>query len=223
MQNWKGDGEGGGWEQYLALAGTPENVIFQRFEAQPLARYQGRTLAEFMRDRGIPSKELAVIEAVRENGNEVNALFRTQSEVNLRKFLAQPWVSIGSDASSVAPEGVHIEAPTHPRTYASFTKLFETYVKKEKLLSLQEAVRRVTSLAAAELRIADRGTLKEGYFADIAIFDPAAMREVTTFADSHRLSEGMRHVLVNGQAVLTDGRHTGALPGRAVRGPGWKR
>jgi N-acyl-D-amino-acid deacylase len=220
MQNWQGGDAGGGWEQYLALADTPENVIFLRFQAEPLKKYQGKTLADFMRDRGISSKEEAAIEVVRENRNEVSTLFRTQTETNLRKFLAQPWVSIGQDASSIAAEGVHIQSPVHPRTYGSFTRLIEKFVRGEKLMSLQEAIRRVTSLPAGELRIADRGALKQGYFADVVVFDPAAVHEVTTFADSHQYSQGMRHVFVNGEAVLTDGKHTGALPGRAVRGPG---
>ena len=221
MQEWTGDGSGGGWEQYLALADTPENVIFLRFQAESLKKYQGKTLAEFMRDRGIDSKERAAIEVVRENRNEVSTLFRTQTETNLRKFLAQAWVSIGSDASSIATEGVHIRSPVHPRTYGSFTRLIERFALAEKLMSLQEAVRRVTSLPAGELRIPERGALKEGYFADVVVFDPAAVHELTTFADSHQYSQGMRHVFVNGRAVLTDGKHTGALPGRAVRGPGW--
>jgi N-acyl-D-amino-acid deacylase len=223
MQNWKGGDLGGGWEQYLVLADTPENVIFLRFKEESLKSYQGRTLADFMRDRGIAAKERAAIEVVRENRNEVSTLFRTQTETNLRKFLAQPWVSIGSDASSIATEGVHLGSPVHPRTYGSFTRLIEKFARTEGLMSLQEAIRRVTSLPATELRIADRGALKEGYFADVAVFDPAAVHEMTTFADSHQYSRGMMHVFVNGKAVLADGKHTGALPGRAVRGPGWNK
>jgi N-acyl-D-amino-acid deacylase len=222
MQAWRGGGDGSGWEQYLALVESPAGVIFLRTEVDSLRQYQGRTLADFMRDRKIGSPALAAMEMVRENKNEIMTVFRTQSEENLRRFVRQPWVAMGSDAQSIATEGAHLDSPVHPRTYASATRWLEKFVREEQVLALPEAVRRLTALPAQAMGIRDRGRLEVGSFADIAVFDPAAVRERSTFAESHRYSEGMRHVLVNGQAVLSDGRHTGALPGRAVRGPGWR-
>jgi N-acyl-D-amino-acid deacylase len=137
--------------------------------------------------------------------------------------LRLPWVSFGSDAASIASESVFLNARPHPRTYGNFARLLGHYVRDERVLPLQEAVRRLTSLPAANLGIRERGALRQGYYADLAIFDPASIADRATFADPHQYAVGMRHVFVNGGQVLANGEPTGATPGRVVRGPGWHR
>jgi len=145
------------------------------------------------------------------------------SEDNVRKGLVQPWVSYGSDASAIATEPPFTDTPVHPRAYGNFARLLGRYVRDEKLLTLAEAVRKLSALPAANLRIADRGQLKPGFYADLAIFDPNTIADRATYEQPHRYAVGMRHVLVNGVPVLSDGEHNGATPGRFVRGPGWNR
>ncbi len=160
-----------------------------------------------------------MIELIVQDESRVGTIFHTMSEDNVRLGLVQPWVSFGSDAgTATVPAGA--AEPTHPREYGNFARLLGRYVRDEKLLTLGEAVRKLTSLPAANLRIKDRGALKTGHFADIAVFDPATISDRATFEDSHQYSVGMRHVFVNGVAVLKDGEHTGAKPGRFVKGPG---
>ena len=143
------------------------------------------------------------------------------SEDNLRKQIAQPWMSFGSDGKSMAPEGVFLKSATHPRAYGNFARLLGKYVRDEQVITIEEAVRRLTTLPATNMKIEKRGALKEGYFADVVIFDPQKIQDHSTFEDPHQLSTGMTHVFVNGVQVLRDGEHTGATPGRVVRGPGW--
>lgn len=130
-------------------------------------------------------------------------------------------MSFGSDAGSLAPEGVFLESNTHPRAYGNFSRLLGKYVRDEKIISLEEAIRKLTSLPASNLKIKNRGSLAEGYFADIAIFNPETIKDHSTFAEPHQFSTGMEHVIINGEQVLKYGEHTGALPGKVVRGPGW--
>jgi N-acyl-D-amino-acid deacylase len=144
------------------------------------------------------------------------------SEENVREKIRQPWVSVGSDADAPAPEGVFLESNPHPRAYGTFARFLGRYVRDEELMSLAEGVRRVTSLPAGNLRIEDRGSLKAGHYADVVVFDPATIRDHATFEEPHQYSTGVVHVLVNGEPVLKDGEHTGAKPGRVVRGPGWR-
>ncbi len=144
------------------------------------------------------------------------------SEDNVKKKLALPYMSICSDAGSYATEGVFLFQSTHPRAYGSFARLLGKYVREEKVISLEEAIRRLTSLPAKNLRIKKRGLLKNGYYADVVIFDPKKIKDNATFQKPHQYATGMIHVFVNGQQVLKDGEHTGALPGRVVRGPGWR-
>jgi len=141
----------------------------------------------------------------------------------VRREVALPWMSFGSDASSQAPEGVFLKSSTHPRAYGNFARLLGKYVREEKALTLQEAVRRLAALPAANLGIRDRGTLTPGKLADVVVFDPATIRDTATFEKPQSYAVGMRHVFVNGVQVLKDGEHTGATPGRFVHGPGWKR
>jgi N-acyl-D-amino-acid deacylase len=145
------------------------------------------------------------------------------SEENVRRKVAIPWVSFGSDAGAPAAEGVFVRTSTHPRAYGNFARLLGRYVRDEGIVPLAEAVRRITGLPAETLGLADRGLVAPGYFADLAVFDPARIQDHATYEEPHRYATGMVHVLVNGEQVVRDGEHTGALPGRVVRGAGWRR
>ncbi|HEX8448267.1 MAG TPA: D-aminoacylase [Allosphingosinicella sp.] len=182
--------------------------------------YSGKRLPEIAALRGKSAAETAV-DLVAEDASQVVTIFHSISEDNLRKVLARPWVSFGSDAAAIATEPPFTDKEVHPRTYGNFARLLGRYVRDEKALSLAEAVRRLTSLPAANLRIADRGRLERGLYADLAIFDPARIADRATYEKPHQYAVGMRHVFVNGVQVLRDGEHTGAKPGRFVRGPGW--
>jgi len=144
------------------------------------------------------------------------------AEDNVKKQIRLPWVSFGSDAASMAPEGVFVKTSTHPRSYGNFARLLGKYVRDERVVPLEEAIRKLTSLPAATLRVKDRGRLAPEYLADVVVFDPATIADKATYERPHQYAVGMRHVWVNGVRVLKDGEHTGSKPGRVVRGPGWK-
>jgi N-acyl-D-amino-acid deacylase len=152
----------------------------------------------------------------------VGTIYFLMSEENVRKQVLQPWVSFDSDEGSYAPAGVFLKANPHPRAYGNFARLFRKYVREEHLISVQEAVRRLTSLPAANLRLQRRGLLKTGSYADVVVFDPASIADHATYDKPHQYATGVVDVFVNGRQVLKDGEHTGAKPGRVVRGPGWK-
>jgi N-acyl-D-amino-acid deacylase len=191
--------------------------------ANPALRiYAGKRMPEIAALRGKSAAETA-LDLVAEDRSQVGTIFHSISEDNLRKVLSRPWVSFGSDAAAIAAEPPFTDKEVHPRAYGNFARLLGRYVRDEKALSLAEAVRRLTALPADNLRIADRGRLKKGLFADIAIFDPAKIADVATYEKPHQYAVGMRHVFVNGAQVLKDGEHTGATPGRFVHGPGWRR
>jgi N-acyl-D-amino-acid deacylase len=192
------------------------------FRNPALRIYAGKRLLEIARMRGTSPEDTA-IDLIVEDNSRVGTIFHIMSEDNVRMGLVQPWVSFGADAAAVTAEPPNTDTPTHPRAYGNFARLLGRYVREEKLLKLPEAVRRLSALPAANLRIADRGQLKPGFFADVAVFDPKRIADRATFEDSHQYAVGMRHVLVNGVPVLQDGDHTGAKPGRVVRGPGWRR
>jgi N-acyl-D-amino-acid deacylase len=160
------------------------------------------------------------MDLVSEDESRVATVYFLMSEDNLVKQMRQPWVSFGSDAPSMAPELPFTKSSTHPRAYGNFARLLGRYVREEKVLTLEEAVRRLSGLPATNLELDRRGFLKEGMFADIVVFDPATIADRATFEQPHQYSVGMRHVFVNGAQVLKDGEHTGATPGRALRGPG---
>ncbi len=143
------------------------------------------------------------------------------SEDNVRRKLAKPWVSFGSDAGAPATEGVFLNTNPHPRAYGNFSRILGKYVRDEEIITMQEAIRRMTSLPAYNIGIADRGQLREGYYADVVVFDPEKIADQATFEEPHQYATGVWHVFVNGEQVLKNGRHTGATPGRVVRGPGW--
>ena len=207
------------WEN-LGLAAGPEGTLLVGFNNPELRRYAGMTLAEVAAERKTGSAE-AAIDLVIEDGSRVQAIYFLMSEENVTRGIALPWVSFGSDAASMATEGVFLKRSTHPRAYGNFARVIGKYVRAEQVISLPEAIRKLTKLPATNLNIRQRGELKEGYFADVVIFDPAAVQDHATYERPHQYATGMRHVLVNGMPVLRDGEHTGALPGQVVRGPGW--
>lgn len=207
------------WENLGFFAG-PEGTLFIGFQNEALNNYLGRTLAEVARERHQDPRD-TIIDLVIEDGSQVSTVYFLMSEENLREQIRQPWMMFGSDAGAYATEGETLKKAAHPRTYGNVARLLGHYVREENIISLEEAVRRLTSLPAETLGIADRGRLSLGFFADIVIFNPETVADRSTFADPHVYSVGINHVLVNGVPVITDGEHTGTTPGRAVRGPGW--
>jgi N-acyl-D-amino-acid deacylase len=212
---------GQGWENLFYGAG-PEGMLLAQFRNPALRIYTGKTLAEVARMRGTSPEETAM-DLVVEDQSRVGTIYFLMSEENVRRQVQLPWISFGSDAASQAAEGVFLNSHPHPRTYGNFARLLGRYVRDERLVPLQEAVRRMTTLPAGNLGLVERGALRPGYFADLAIFDPANVADRATFERPHQYSVGMRHVFVNGTQVLADGEHTGATPGRVVRGRGWNR
>jgi N-acyl-D-amino-acid deacylase len=210
------------WENLYLAAGSADRVILVGFKNEQLKPLTGKTLAEVSKLRGKSPEETAM-DLVVEDGSRVGAVYFLMSEDNVRKQIKLPWVSFCSDSPSLAPEGVFLKSSTHPRAYGSFARLLGRYVRDEKLIPLADAIRRLTSFPAENLRLKQRGWLRPGYFADIVAFDPARVQDHATFEKPHQYSTGVVHVWVNGEQVLLDGEHTGAKPGQVVRGPGWKR
>ena len=209
------------WESLYLAAGSPERVLIVGFKNPKLKALTGKTLAEVATLRGKSPEETAM-DLVIEDGTRVGVVYFLMTEDNLRKQLRKPWVMIDSDAASMAPEGPFLKSNPHPRAYGTFARLLGRYVRDEKVLTLADAVRRLTSLPSETLHLDRRGALRPGYFADVVVFDPAQVQDHATFDQPHQYSTGVRDVLVNGQAVLRDGEHPGAKPGRVVRGPGWR-
>ncbi|HEV2912139.1 MAG TPA: D-aminoacylase [Pyrinomonadaceae bacterium] len=207
------------WENFYIAAGSPERILLVGFRNDKLKPLTGKTLAEVARMRGTDPVE-TIMDLMLEDRSRVETVYFLMSEENIKKQLRLPWVSLGSDAASMAPEGAFLKSSTHPRAYGNFARLLGKYVREEKVVSLAEAVRRLTGLPATNLGLKDRGFLKEGMFADVVVFDPATISDRATFDKPHQYAVGMRHVFVNGIQVLKDGEHTGAKPGRALWGPG---
>jgi N-acyl-D-amino-acid deacylase len=203
------------WENLMLLAGSADRVLLIGFKNDALKPLTGKTLAEVAKIRGV-SAEDAAIDLVIEDGSRVEAVYFLMDEDNVRKQIRQPWVSFGSDAGASAPEGVFLRSSTHPREYGNFANLLGRYVRDEKLIPLEEAVRRLTSLPATNLGIAERGALREGFHADVVVFDPATIAARSTYDRPRQYAGGMQHVFVNGTQTLRDGEHTGAKPGRVV-------
>ncbi len=208
------------WENLYLAAGSPDNVLVVGFKEDSLKYLTGKTLTEVAALRGT-SPEVTAIDLVIADHSRVGTVYFLMSEENVKRQIAIPWVSFGSDAGSMAPEGVFLRSNPHPRAYGNFARLLGKYVRDEGIISLEEAIRRLTTLPAENLKIERRGRLASGMYADVVVFDPDRIRDHATFAEPHQLAEGMVHVWVNGTAVLQDGEHTGATPGRVVRGPGW--
>jgi N-acyl-D-amino-acid deacylase len=208
------------WENLMLLAGGPDKVLLISFKNPKLKPLTGKTLAEVAKMRGKTPEETAM-DLVIEDDSRVGTVYFLMSEENVRRQTGLPWMSFGSDAESQAPEGVFLKSSTHPRAYGNFARLLGKYVRDEKAATLPDAIRRMTSLPATNLGIKGRGVLKPGYYADVVVFDPAKIQDHATFEKPQQLSTGVRDVFVNGVQVLKDGKHTGAKPGRFVRGPGW--
>ena len=173
------------------------------------------------RERYVESVDATAIDLVVEDNSRIGVCYFMMSDDNVRKKVAQPWVSFGSDEEASATEGVFLESNNHPRAFGTFARVLGKYSRDEGVVALEEAVRRMTSFPAENIGIRDRGRLAEGFFADIVVFDPASVQDHATFEDPHHYATGVHHVFVNGEQVVANGEHTGATPGRVVRGPGW--
>jgi N-acyl-D-amino-acid deacylase len=209
------------WENLYFAAGSADKLLLSEFKNDTLKKYTGKTLAEVAAIRGTDAEDTAM-DLVIQDQTRVGVVYFLMSEDNVRKQIPLPYLSFGSDAAAMANEGVFMKSSTHPRAYGNFARLLGKYVREEKVITLEEAVRKLTSLPAEHLKIKKRGYLKPGFFADIVVFDPATIADKATFEQPHQYAVGVNHVFVNGVQVLKNGEHTGATPGRVVRGPGWK-
>jgi N-acyl-D-amino-acid deacylase len=208
-----------GWENFYLGAGSPERILLVGFKQDRLKPLQGKTLAEVAKQRDKDPVE-TLLDLLVEDESRIDTVYFLMSEENVRKLVPLPWVSFGSDEASQAPEGVFLKGMPHPRAYGNFARLLGKYVREDKLLPLTEAVCKLTSLPAKNLGLDRRGLLKEGYFADVVVFDPQTIVDRATYDKPHQYAVGVKHVFVNGVQVLKDGEHTGAKPGRALWGPG---
>ena len=209
------------WENLLLMAGGADNVLLLGFANDSLRQFTGMTLAQVAKIYGKSPEETAM-DLVMTDSTRVGTAYFMMSEENIKRQIALPYLSFGSDAGSPAAEGVFLKSNDHPRAYGNFARLLGKYVRDEKVIPMEEAIRKLTSLPASNLKIKKRGSLQTGYFADVVVFDPQKIQDHATFEQPHQYSTGMMHVFVNGEQVLEDGEHTGARPGRVVRGPGWK-
>src|SRR3989440_4507737 len=207
------------WENLYLAAGSPDKILLVGFKSEKLKPLTGKSLAEVAKMRGKDTIE-TMMDLIAEDESRIGCVYFLMSEENVKKEIAKPWISFGSDESSQAPEGVFLKSNPHPRAYGNFARVLGKYVRDEKVIALPEAIRRLSALPATNLGLDHRGFLKEGIFADVVVFDPATVGDRATFDKPHQYSVGMKHVFVNGAQVLKDGEHTGAKPGRAVWGPG---
>jgi N-acyl-D-amino-acid deacylase len=207
------------WENLYMLAGSPDRLLLASFRTEKLKPLAGKTLAEVAKMRGKDPVE-TIMDLVLEDRSRIGTIYFLMSEENIKKQIRLPWVSFGSDAASIAPEGNVLRSSAHPRAYGNFARLLGKYVRDEKVISLTEAIRRLTGLPATNLELDHRGFLKPGMFADVVVFDPRTIADRATFENPHQLSVGVKDVFVNGVQVLKDGEHTGTKPGRALWGPG---
>ena len=208
------------WENLYYAAGTPEKVILVGFKNDSLKYLTGKSVAEVAVMHG-KSPEETMIDLVINDDSRVETVYFLMSEKNIARQIGMPWVSFGSDAGSMSPQGFFLKQNPHPRAYGNFARLLGRYVREKNLISLEEAVRRLTSLPAENLKIKKRGLLKVGNYADVVVFNPETITDLATFNTPYQLAVGVVHVFVNGEQVLKDGIHTGATPGRVVWGPGW--
>ena len=207
------------WENLYLAAGSPDKILLAGFKSEKLKPLTGKSLAEVAKMRGKDPIE-TIMDLLSEDESRIDAMYFLMSEENVRKELAKPWISFGSDEASQAPEGVFLKSNPHPRAYGNFARVLGKYARDEKVLTLPEAVRRLSALPATNLGLDHRGFVQEGMFADVVVFDPATIADRATFDKPHQYAVGMKHVFVNGVQVLKDGEHTGAKPGRALWGPG---
>jgi N-acyl-D-aspartate/D-glutamate deacylase len=207
------------WENLYIGAGSPDKILLFGFKSDKLKPLTGKSLAEVAKMRG-KDPITTIMDLIAEDESRIDTIYFLMSEENVKKELAKPWISFGSDEASQAPEGVFLKSNPHPRAYGNFARVLGKYVRDEKLIPMKEAVRRLSGLPATNLGLDHRGFLKEGMFADVVVFDPATISDRATFEKSHQYAVGMKHVFVNGMQVIKDGNHTGAKPGRALWGPG---
>lgn len=208
------------WENLLLLAGSPDRVLLISFKNPKLKPLTGKTLAEVAKMRGKSPEETAM-DLVIEDGSRVGTVYFLMSEANIKREAALPWMGLGSDEASEAPEGVFLKSSSHPRAYGNVARFLGKYVRDEKATTLPDAIRRLTSQPATNLGVRLRGSLKPGYYADVVVFDPASIQDHATFEKPKQLATGVDDVFINGVQVWRNGKHTGAKPGRFVRGPGW--
>ena len=213
------EGSEDGWENFFRGTGGPGGILILGTRLAENRRYQGKTLAQVAEMDGVDAID-ALMNLVRRDRSRVSTAYFMMSEENVRKQLALPWVSFGSDARSTAAEGAFLNSSTHPRAYGNFARLLGKYVRDEHIIGLPEAIRRLSRLPADNLELDHRGRIEPGYFADLVVFDPEVIADVATYAEPHQYSRGVRDVIVNGAPVLRDGAFTGTLPGRALYGPG---
>ena len=207
------------WENLYLAAGSPEKILLSGFKSEKLKPLTGKSLAEVAKMRGKDPVETAM-DLIAEDESRIDTIYFLMSEENVKKEIAKPWVSFGSDEASQAPEGNFLKSNCHPRAYGCFTRVLGKYTREEKILTLEQAIRKLSGLPATNLGLDHRGFVQEGMFADVVVFDPATVGDKATFDKPHQYSVGMKHVFVNGAQVLKDGEHTGAKPGKAVWGPG---
>lgn len=205
------------WENLYYGAGSADKVLLLGFRRDSLFKYAGKSLAEVAKHRNTTPED-AAIDLIIQDSSRVEVAYFLMSEENVRKQVALPWVSFGSDAASMATEGKFIKQSSHPRAYGNFARVIGQYVREEKILPLELAIHKLAKVAATNLHIQKRGELKVGNYADILIFDPAKVKDKATYENPHQYAEGMQHVWVNGVQVLKEGEHTGAKPGRFVKG-----
>jgi N-acyl-D-amino-acid deacylase len=207
------------WENLYLSAGSPDRIILVGFKSEKLKPLTGKSLAEVAKMRGKDPIDTAM-DLVAEDESRIGAVYFMMSEENVKKEIAKPWISFGSDEASQAPEGVFLKSNPHPRAYGNFARVLGKYVRDEKVIALPEAIRRLSALPATNLGLDHRGFLKEGMFADMVVFDPATIADHATFEKPQQYATGVKHVFVNGAQVIKDSEHTGAKPGRALWGPG---
>lgn len=210
------------WENLYYGAGGAEHVLLLGFKQDSLKKYTGKTLAEVAKLRGKSAEETAM-DLIIQDSTRIGVAYFLMSEENVRKQVTIPWMSFGSDEGSYTNEGVFLKANAHPRAYGTFARVLGKYTREEKLITVQEAVRKLSKLPATNLSLKRRGELKVGHFADIVIFDPNSINDHASFDKPHQYSTGVIHVWVNGQQVLREGEHTGVKAGRFVKGPGGSR
>ncbi len=207
------------WENLYLGAGSPDKILLAAFKSDKLKSLTGKTLAEVAKMRGKDPIDTAM-DLVAEDESRIGTIYYVMSEENVKKELAKPWISFGSDEASQAPEGPFLKSNPHPRAYGNFARVLGKYVRDEKVITLPEAIRRLSALPASNLGLDHRGFLKEGMFADVVVFDPATIADHATFEKPHQYATDVKHVFVNGVQVIKDGEHTNAKPGRALWGPG---
>src|SRR5713226_4897727 len=207
------------WENLYLAAGSPDKILVEGFKSEKLKPLTGKSLAEVAKMRG-KDPITTIMDLIAEDESRIDTIYFLMSEENVKKEMAKPWISFGSDEASQAPEGVFLKSNPHPRAYGNFARVLGKYARDEKVITLSEAVRRLSAQPATNLGLDHRGFLKDGMFADVVVFDPTTIADRATFEKPHQYAVGMKHVFVNGLQVLKDGEHTGATPGRALKGPG---